>query len=142
MLATARFSGKSAATPANNFFPVISALSEILMQRPSIAFSWPLALTLLAGCSQSTTPSGSPPATTEPVSSTPVTAPAATPGEGIIADHIRAMGGAEAVARIKTMHLTGQVSGSSGGFAFSGTIEETYDVAQDRVREVWLWSWV
>ena len=102
------------------------------MQRPSIAFSWPLALTLLAGCSQSTTPSGSPPATTEPVSSTPVTAPAATPAEGIIADHIRAMGGAEAVARIKTMPLTGQISGSSGGFAFSGTIEETYDVAQDR----------
>ncbi len=102
------------------------------MQRPSIAFSWPLTLTLLAGCSQSTTPSGSPPATTEPVSSTPVTAPAATPAEGIIADHIRAMGGAEAVARIKTMHLTGQVSGSSGGFAFSGTTEETYDLAQDR----------
>ena len=73
------------------------------MQRPSIAFSWPLTLTLLAGCSQSTTPSGSPPATTEPVSSTPVTAPAATPAEGIIADHIRAMGGAEAVARIKTI---------------------------------------
>jgi hypothetical protein len=52
--------------------------------------------------------------------------------EDIIDAHIRAIGGAEAIARIKTIHRSGTLSGKSGYGPLSGTVEEIVDLSENR----------
>ena len=52
--------------------------------------------------------------------------------ESMVDAHIRAIGGAEAIAKIKTIHRTGTISGQSRGGPFSGTVEELFDLSGKR----------
>ena len=52
--------------------------------------------------------------------------------ESVVDAHIRAIGGAEAIAKIKTIHRTGTISGQSRGGPFSGTVEELFDLSGKR----------
>jgi len=52
--------------------------------------------------------------------------------ESVVDAHIRAIGGAEAMAKIKTIHRTGTINGQSPGGPFSGTVEELFDLSGKR----------
>jgi Ca2+-binding EF-hand superfamily protein len=57
---------------------------------------------------------------------------AAVQAENIVDAHIKAVGGAAAIAKIKTIHRTATLSGTSGSFPLSGVVEEIYDLSKDR----------
>ncbi len=52
--------------------------------------------------------------------------------EGIVEAHIKAVGGTAAIAKIKTIHRTGTLSGTSGFGPLSGTVEEIIDLSNDQ----------
>ena len=112
-----------------------------------LTFGMMLTLFVVIGCSQnsdapskSTTGNSSGatesvPAASKPSSADNETADSAQDkpsAESIIDAHIRAVGGAEAIARIKTIHRTGTISGQSSFGPLSGTVEEIFDLSKNR----------
>ncbi|MBP85577.1 MAG: hypothetical protein CMJ64_02495 [Planctomycetaceae bacterium] len=112
-----------------------------------LTFGMMLTLFVVIGCSQSSdAPSKSTtgnssgatesvPAASKPSSAdneTAASAQAEPPADSVIDTHIRAVGGAEAIARIKTIHRTGTISGQSSHGPLSGTVEEIFDLSKNR----------
>ena len=52
--------------------------------------------------------------------------------EGMVEAHLEAVGGSDAIAKIKTIHRTGTLSGTSGYGPLSGTVEEIFDLPKQQ----------
>jgi Ca2+-binding EF-hand superfamily protein len=114
-----------------------------------VAIGLTLMFSVVIGCSQnadspSNDTAGNSPAPAEPASSAPkqpsssddtATVPATkseTSPENIIDAHIKAVGGTNAIAEIKTIHRTGTLSGEGNFGPISGAVEEIFDLSKDR----------
>lgn len=56
----------------------------------------------------------------------------AVEAKDIMEAHIKAVGGSDAIAKIKTIRRAGNISGEGSFGAFSGTVEEIFDLSNDR----------